>query len=937
MPPNGEASSSRTATTTGDARKKRGTPSDFQGARMEFLKANLDAYAEHSKKKTLITEFWPQLFHSYWRLFPWRLPLTEEPAPGCAADPNAAEAAFKAVDLNLTEAEQAEKSKVQTDIKAKIKRWFNRQRPGTMGIYANPYFAHLKLLRAQDGSAPKRMPDYQYYMQHQDFKQGVAMRFIEESGGVPKRQHMALRCDIARDMLAAEPQEVRARISEESTAAHDAAMDAYTESADGVPSADPEIQKECRKNFLNIVSPLLQGLQAYTGYTLNLTAARIDEGRLECASANAGTVGGKSWSKWDEGSYSQMLTGFGRFVHASYLESLGLPPDGTTSAPSASTGPSASASSSSSASAAAIGANMMQLSTEDDDSSASNPTAPPPPPPPIAPNFDVQMGPPPPPPLDEDDDDDIMSGAILPAFSRPSFLPVATAPMASSTSTSAPPASSTSAPPAPSTSAPPAPSTSAAPAPAAGLPSVDAAMARMAELDRQVVRSDAFGVRRMNVALHAEVVAMPDVTRGEYNAAAEAHGANGGAGALVDGVICGNEKERTHEEEDSRKAKRTRKGEEEEWSGSESGSDTGTETETETQPAKAVTTRARGGGKSKGDTGAVAQWAEKLKSMLLEGAVEGLVDAWWALEASTKFVSKTKSHPTTSRPREVGLWVKSARKGTPQVIPESFGEGWWVWWRGINPEWRVSNEWLFECGGVLRWWRLAAGTEPRDWIRAVEDVKWVLQKMVGDVPDVAQTLETPSPTPAARMAGTAAPVLAGELRSAASAGNVVGMETAAASGRAARGEQREAEKVAREREAEEAAREREAEEAAREREAEEAARQREAEEAARQQREAEKVAREREAEEAAREREAEKVAEDAARLQAGTGEGEGGGREEEEGGGSAKRSSSYCRRAEREAGVPRECAERQRMPPLNGRSSAKLRWVILVGGQGGIM
>ncbi|KAJ7030750.1 hypothetical protein C8F04DRAFT_906787, partial [Mycena alexandri] len=140
------------------------------------------------------------------------------------------------------------------------------------------------------------------------------------------------------------------------------------------------------------------------------------------------------------------------------------------------------------------------------------------------------------------------------------------------------------------------------------------------------------------------------------------------------------------------------------------------------------------------------------KSMLLEGGLgaqwEGLVDAWWALEASTKFVSKTKSHPTTSRPREVGLWVKSARKGTPQVIPESFGEGWWVWWRGINPKWRVSNgellregdgSWdVLRCPGqngflnvvvCLRWWRLAAGTEPRDWIRAVEDVKWVLQKM----------------------------------------------------------------------------------------------------------------------------------------------------------------------------------------------------------------
>ncbi|KAJ7034115.1 hypothetical protein C8F04DRAFT_1183630 [Mycena alexandri] len=138
-------------------------------------------------------------------------------------------------------------------------------------------------------------------------------------------------------------------------------------------------------------------------------------------------------------------------------------------------------------------------------------------------------------------------------------------------------------------------------------------------------------------------------------------------------------------------------------------------------------------------------------------------------------------------------------------------------------------------------------------------------------------------------------------------------------------QQREAEKVAREREAEEAAPG--AEEAAhQQREAEEAARQqREAEKVARE-REAEEAAREREAEEAAREREAEKVAEDAARLQAGTGEGEG------EGG---KKKRGRKRKAEQQllpeggegSGRPARDAAAER------RSSAKLRWVILVGGQ----
>ncbi|KAJ7734859.1 hypothetical protein B0H16DRAFT_1731617 [Mycena metata] len=414
------ASSSETPTPT-DAPKKRGSPSDFQGAQMEFLRSNLDAYAEHSKKKTLIRDFWPSLFHDYWRLFPWRLPLTEDPPAGCPPEPNASEAAFKALDLNLTEAQQAEKSKIQTEIKGKIKRWFNRQRPGAMGIYANPYFAHLKLLRAQHGNAPKRMPDYQFYFQHKDFKRAVAVRFTKDSADVPKKHHMALRCEIAREMLAAEPQEVRTRITDESTAAHDVAMEKYSKDTEGVPSADPEIQAECREKFLNIVSPLLQGLQAYTGYTLNLTAAHMEDGELKCASANAGTVGGKAWSKWDETGYTQMLTGFGRFVHALHVESLGLPltaePLGVAGNMATTSEAPALAASSGSGSLGMIGAQMLPGPITPNRVPILPPTG--------AAAADVEMGPPPPPPLPplDEDDDEILSGEILP-FSRPrpSFL-----------------------------------------------------------------------------------------------------------------------------------------------------------------------------------------------------------------------------------------------------------------------------------------------------------------------------------------------------------------------------------------------------------------------------------------------------------------------------------------------------------------------------------
>ncbi|KAJ7770672.1 hypothetical protein B0H16DRAFT_1452097 [Mycena metata] len=285
MPAGKKASTSKTGTTA-DAPKKRGNPSDFKGARLEFLLAHLDVYAEHSKKKTL-ADFLPSLFHDYWCLYHWTLLLNEDPPPGCSLAPEEAETAFKVRNTDLSEDEMGRKPKVQNDLKGKIKCWFNRQRPGSMGIHANPYFGFLKQLRNAQGSAPKKLPDYQFYLQHEDFKDGVAAQFKEERGDTPAARHLALRCEIGCEMLAVESQEVKTRLEEESIAAHEAAMEKFETATDDLPSVDPEVQKEYRDNFLTIVAPLLHGIRMYTGYTLNLVAARIDGDKLDCTTANA--------------------------------------------------------------------------------------------------------------------------------------------------------------------------------------------------------------------------------------------------------------------------------------------------------------------------------------------------------------------------------------------------------------------------------------------------------------------------------------------------------------------------------------------------------------------------------------------------------------------------------------------------------------------------
>ncbi|KAJ7705147.1 hypothetical protein B0H16DRAFT_1254351, partial [Mycena metata] len=138
-----------------------------------------------------------------------------------------------------------------------------------------------------------------------------------------------------------------------------------------------------------------------------------------------------------------------------------------------------------------------------------------------------------------------------------------------------------------------------------------------------------------------------------------------------------------------------------------------------------------------------------LKGEEVEGWKE-LVGAWRRLEESYGYASSTKSHPTTNRPKEVGVWVKNARKGTPAIADvEDFAKRWWVWWKGINPTWRLrdgdlvrdsSGSWdVLRCPGqngflnvviCLKWWHEVdeVGAPSEEWTHAVSDVKWVLDR-----------------------------------------------------------------------------------------------------------------------------------------------------------------------------------------------------------------
>jgi hypothetical protein len=113
-----------------------------------------------------------------------------------------------------------------------------------MGLTSNPYAPWLARLRRPDRKAPKRLADYQFYMQHADFKAKVEQKFAEECWNVPRADHLAQRCEIARGLFALESREVKDRIRKEAMEELEDEMAKWKDADEGLPSVEPEDQEQ---------------------------------------------------------------------------------------------------------------------------------------------------------------------------------------------------------------------------------------------------------------------------------------------------------------------------------------------------------------------------------------------------------------------------------------------------------------------------------------------------------------------------------------------------------------------------------------------------------------------------------------------------------------------------------------------------------------------
>ncbi|KAJ7026593.1 hypothetical protein C8F04DRAFT_1267961 [Mycena alexandri] len=737
-----------------EAPKKRGNQGDFKGKRLTWLEARVDEYRGHSANKTLQTaDWWTGLWADYWQTFPdWRQPTdSDAPVPDLDLDgfvasqgassesgavpigPETEDAAtLKAREAMEKTAMEAKKTAKMAEIEAKIKRWFGYRRNSSKSG-KNPFDKWLVQLKHLDDRQPKRLHDYQVYMQDEDNNARINEEFKDRyPDKVGARNSIKWRAQIARDLLEEEGEEIKEEYRKRAEEEHQEAMAEYKAGVTVEGESDVEVQRRARELLIPTVQPLLNALREITGYHLTLIAGTTKEGVVDVRSAHSGqTARGKDFTAWNPASYKNNIVN--NFLL--YLAEADVAPVGP--APSASAPP---------------------------------PPDPAPAPQPLKPTSTPVPSPAPaPPPLNPSSapvPSPAPAGAPPPPNPAPAPAPAPLNPASASASASAPPT----------------PQQEDSEAMDEDEDDVFGGLKVGSPLRRQVggMEGEArdsriWAIKRMSqydrnreaniigtreklseLGIADDLKTLLDELRGTKRQAGE--GSKGSA----------------------RKTKRAKKkkGDDDDFE-AESGEedDDGPQDEDENEdpprqpsPTPAAKHQTRGKGKKLGKAARTPQtsltedgtpkWGADARVRLQSGGGgvdwEYVVGAWWEAELAASFSGPAKGQSVSLRPPQVSKWVGRGRTGDPSpplVDLYEFATQWWRWWCALNPEWRrgggptggrlhrTDGDWggTMQAGPngflnvlmCLRWWRDAIkSNEPQlvhAWDEAVADVRWAVQ------------------------------------------------------------------------------------------------------------------------------------------------------------------------------------------------------------------
>ncbi|KIM85953.1 hypothetical protein PILCRDRAFT_5052 [Piloderma croceum F 1598] len=259
------------AQAAGDGTPKRPGPrGNFHGLRLKFLESKLPTFFDKvSARKT--HNWWPVIHAEYWSRISWRVPLDQEVDSTMFDDASVP----IEIDEDLSEEDKQMKTEVMKKVNPMVKTWFtNRKSKGVPKT--SVWSTFLKQLVQPTGGVPKKRNIAQYYMVHTDYKAKVDTEFdhrVEEED-IPPSEHLKIRSYIAKKFFLQEDKETKERLEKENDLTHKKMVAAYEAAWKGLPPINPDGQDEALEELEELVQPLLDGFEAYTGVRFVLTGGR---------------------------------------------------------------------------------------------------------------------------------------------------------------------------------------------------------------------------------------------------------------------------------------------------------------------------------------------------------------------------------------------------------------------------------------------------------------------------------------------------------------------------------------------------------------------------------------------------------------------------------------------------------------------------------------
>ncbi|KAF7795565.1 hypothetical protein EIP86_006727, partial [Pleurotus ostreatoroseus] len=269
--------------------QKAGNRGRFRGPALVFMQGLYAEYEQIDKVKgsrgklKRLADFWHHVGTALWENFTWK-------------------------DLDVDRL--GDERKVVEAVNKAIPGWFQRRESHRHTAEKNPWKEVLSALRKPSGNAPKRLPAYMLYSSE---------NATTVTAACTNKANIGERNRKAKELFEMSTQEVRQHYEAAVERKYEEDLTAHTDALSGLPSLDPEERAKARDRLAEVVTPLLELLGEYTGFTsVTLIGGMAQGDSWLCKSVNVGKTKDampKRFDEWDPAGFRKNFCGqFVRFV-----------------------------------------------------------------------------------------------------------------------------------------------------------------------------------------------------------------------------------------------------------------------------------------------------------------------------------------------------------------------------------------------------------------------------------------------------------------------------------------------------------------------------------------------------------------------------------------------------------------------------------------------